>query len=299
MQKLKNAIINSFHSSTLNLLAIKPKSVVSFDSHLDIDEGSKRFLEMLFNLTFPLRGAFLRNYVHSLLRRGLPNTPLYLIVPRTAFECNNVQRSRDSQEVIKKELNKVISDDEALEEANAIALDLLKGLGIHLFLSPPKNLKYLSEKVDKFSTVIDVDVDYMEEFQKVCYSKAPQFIDVPGHRHLGHLSDVTKTIDRIRPDLVLVSEMRLEQIKGQKPPFANLIDFLKSRGYEIEYGEIVESDEAAFEALKIFDRFQNEVMPGARHKIATSGWKDFEAVFDDLCVPLKQLLEEKRYTSEN
>lgn len=278
---------------------MKPKSIISFDSHLDIDDGSKRFIELLFKLPFPLRGAFLRNYVHSLLRRGLPKVPLYLVTPSSAFECNNVQRSRHFQEGIKKELNKVISDEEALEQANETVLELLRGIGIHLFLSPPKNLKYLSEKVDKFTTVVDIDVDYMEEFQKFCYSKAPQFVDIPEQRHLGHLTDVTKMIDRIRPSLVLISEAKLDQIENSKYPLAHLIDFLKSHEYKIENGELVESDESAFDALRKFERFQTEFMPSARQKIAMAGWKEFDVVFDDLCVPLQQLQDEENLSTQN
>jgi hypothetical protein len=263
---------------------MNPKSIVSFDSHLDISWASKEFVGELFNLPFLLKAAFLRAYVHFLLRRVLPNVPLYLVIPTSAYQCQIQAKSREFEEV---------SGKEPPTDATKATADMLNDLGIKLFLSPPKNMKYLYEKVNKHTTVIDIDVDYMQEFQSVCYTKAPQFTDMPEQTHLGKINDVLRTINKIRPDLVLISEAKLDQIKNFKPPLGQIIDFLKRQGYKIELGELASSDKEALKALMKVENFEKEVMAQKRKRIIQSEGKNYEIVDKELRNSLKQLVKKK------
>ena len=64
-------------------------------------------------------------------------------------------------------------------------------LGLKLFFCPPRSINYLFEKVKRYSTIIDFDVDYCEEFQDYCYTKAPKVLRDDGSiSKIGSLTDV-------------------------------------------------------------------------------------------------------------
>jgi len=257
----KRVVINSFHSSSLPiLLEDEPKSIISFDSHLDVFFGGDReFLKAVFDLPLLIRGAILRSNIHALIKRALPQVPTYLVVPQSCF------------------VSKAYMDAKAVEKINGrkrplqlivdFTKDYLEALGIKLFLSPPRNLKYLFKRVRKRTTAIDLDVDYMEEFQSTCYTNAPRLVlENEDLTKLGSLDDIMKVVNKINPNLILISELTLSQIEHPESSFSRLIKFLENRGYEIEFGEITDSDKMAQEAIRKAEEFSETILPAIQKK---------------------------------
>ncbi len=281
---LKRVLINSFHSGSLNLVAMKPKAIISFDSHMDVCWASERVLNEIFNLPFNLREAFLRAYIHYLLKKALPKVPFYLVVPYSAFKCEVDQRSKGIEDYI---------GQVPFEKMAQLTYGMVKDLGIELLLSPPESLKSLYEKVEKHTTVLDIDVDYMEEFQNFCYSKAPQYKDMPEERHLGKLIDIIRVVNKIQPNLIVISEAKLDQVIGNKPPMDQLIVFLKNQGYKIENAQIIDNDNNALDVLKKVETFDNEFLSKRRREIleksSEKGKLDFGIGDNEICLALKNL----------
>lgn len=266
----------------------EPKSIISFDSHLYIYfSGGPKFLTELLNIPFPLGEAFLRTNVHAILKRALRDVPLFLVVPETCF----INHAHSMVENAKKISGAEMTFQSYLDYADHY---IRKMLGIRLFLSPPKNIKYLYEDVSKHSTV--VDVDYMQEFQNVCYSKAPQLmLDSDEVTRLGTLNEVIKTINKVRPQLVLISEVRLDQITDLKPPLKQLVEFLRNQGYLIEKGELVDSDKTAFQSIKLSEEFTNEILPSIQKKrlLEKISLESLNASDSETCKALRRFLKEK------
>lgn len=170
MRTKKIVIVNSFHTSSLKLLYDRPDTIVSFDGHLDISYGGgNRYLKHTLSLPFPLWAVLLRANIHGLLRRGLPGVPIYLVVPETCYLNKIHADTRDASAIGETS----ISEQQVRDFSDKWIEEFLK---IKLFLSPPKNLKHLFRKIRKHTTVFDIDVDYMQEFQDVCYTRAPRVV---------------------------------------------------------------------------------------------------------------------------
>jgi hypothetical protein len=200
-----------------------------------------RTSSVLNKLSFADRSAFLRVCIHSLLALKLQNASVNIVTPLGCFQ------------------NRAQLDGEALEQNGVdmgnfveTRLDFLKRvMHLQVFLSPPRDISFVLKKLPKHKTVFDVDIDYFEEFQDVCYSRAPRILAPDGIiSRLGSLNDLKRAISDLHPDRILLSEVKLSQIKPFSEPFSLLIDFLKNKGYEIEFGDLCKSDKIAEAAIK-------------------------------------------------
>jgi hypothetical protein len=267
----KVALISSFHSYSLMLADLKPKAILSFDSHIDdYFNGGEESYRAIGELPFPIRSMFLRVSVHNMLGRTntLRGVPIYLIIPKGCFE------------------NRVYCDDLILKERGMDVGDVFEAkksfteriLGIKLFFHPPRDLDYLLRKIKKHTTAVDFDVDYFEEFQDYCYTKAPKFIYEDGSiSKVGALNDFYKIINHICPNTVIISEVKVSQIKSSTGPFSRIIDFLKDKRYEIRFDELVESDEVAEKWMKKQEDFINLELKKAKDNfLLTSSQSDKE-----------------------
>lgn len=142
-----------------------------------------------------------------------------------------------------------------------------KILKTKLFFCPPRNIKHLFKKVRKHETAVDIDVDYMTEFQETCYTKAPrvelQGVDITS---LGSINTITKAIQRIRPRIITISEIELSHIESSGPPIENLFKWLESKGFQIEIGELVENDDQAIQAIEKEENFHKRILPSVMKK---------------------------------
>ncbi len=229
----KRVIISSFHSYSSEIIDWKPPAILSFDSHVDdyfIVAGKTS--KVLNRLPFADRSAFLRVCIHSLLAIKLREASINLVIPWGCFQ-NRAQRDGDAFE------QRGVDMVDYLETK----LDFLKRImHLNVFLCPPREIGFVLKKLPKHTTVFDVDIDYFEEFQDFCYSRAPK-IGLPDGSisNLGSLNDLKRAVSDLRPDRILISEIRLSQIKPFGKPFSDLIDFLKNKGYSIEFGELCRS----------------------------------------------------------
>lgn len=238
----KHAVITSFHSYSTKIIEWEPPAVLSFDSHVDdsmIVEGKSP--KVINRLPFADRSAFLRVCVHNTLAISAPNDSVHIVIPEGCF------RSR-----IYGEWERIEKRDPIFDKYFEAKLEILeKVLHLKIFFSPPQNISYILKKVPKHTTVLDVDVDYFEEFQNSCYTKAPKFQYSDGSiSKNGSLNDFYRAVKHIHPEKIIISEIKLSQIKKPTMSFSQMLEFLKNTGYSVEYDELVESDEIAEDALR-------------------------------------------------
>lgn len=275
-------MITSFHSYSLTLADEKLDAIISFDSHVDdYFGGGERSLEAINELPFPERESFWRVCVHNLLRRShaLRDTPLYLVIPRGCFENRAYTDS-------------MVMDGFGLQFSGSpveARIDYLNRiLGIRLFFCPPRKIEHLLDKVKKYHTALDVDIDYFDEFQEICYTKAPRMQDGNTLSRLGSLNDLFRTVRHVRPTFIIVSEVKLSQIKQPRPPFSQLLDFLKKQGYEIEYNELVGSDEMAESVIQKQKDFSLNFLNPLRNKLLAHSSQTSEEFIHSLEVADKE-----------
>ena len=108
---------------------------------------------------------FLRTCIHSIVAINLKGSvPLFLVIPEGSF------------------LSGTLVDERHLRQANVetegfsqIVLDSLSDFyKIKPIFCPPNDISRIFKKVPRHTTILDLDVDYLEEFQAHCYSKAPK-----------------------------------------------------------------------------------------------------------------------------
>ena len=247
---------------------MEPTAVISFDSHIDdnlmrddlgVLEKSQEAVE---SLSFTDRSVFNRVSVHSLLglSKKIQHIPKYVVMPHGSCIDKLVMGGRTLE-------NLDYLQDNVVEKFKALTE---KMSGLRIFFSPPRDLKYLFKKVQKHSTVVDFDIDYFEELQNYCYTKAPKLHYNNGTTSkIGSVKDFFKTINHVLPDTVILSEIRRAQIKNPSLPFLKMLNFLRDKGYEIEYQDLVESDKIANDAISKHSRFL-EKLGNVRKRLISS-----------------------------
>jgi hypothetical protein len=226
---------------------MKPKGILFFDSHLDIQVLMKtKTSDAIDNLRFAEKAAFLRTCIHSTVAFSLHGIPLYLLIPEGCFKSANSLYEYRFQDL------NIQADDFSEARINW----LLNVLKIKPIFCPPKDISLVFKKVPRHTTVIDLDVDYLEEFQPFCYTKAPRFRYLDGIiSKLGTLNDFFRAVKNIRPNNIIISEIKLSQIKAPSSPFLELLDFLKKQEYTIKFESLVKSDQEAETAIKKHEEY--------------------------------------------
>jgi len=255
----KTVILSSFHSQSIDYLPeYSPEAIVSFDSHLDDHmSGGQKVSEVFKKIPILDRDALERASVQWKLRLYFPKTPRYLVIPGSCY-LNDLYVTARNLGVGEPEAN--------MKFVEKRKKDLLKNLfGTQVFHSPPRNIKSLLKSVCKYTTAFDIDVDYMREFQDSCFTVAPKLeIDDVDCTSLGSLDIVKQAIHRVKPKIIVISEITPSKVEANIGHVKELFDWLKRRGYEIESGELIETDEEAFKVIKKADYFTGVVLPHTR-----------------------------------
>jgi hypothetical protein len=244
-------IIHSIHSqvpSTIRNLKRRFELVVSLDSHLDVSLGGD-------DMVYPkdLRMIARRTGAHTSIRELLSEEnkgggDLVIAIPIDML----TEHAADVEANLPRQLR--FADADASRES---VVDFLKSQrGIQIFQSPPRNLRTLMPSVRRASSwMLDVDVDYMEEMQKECYTRI--FGAKPGV--LQSMREVTTFIRLSKPETITVSEVKLAALRDPGSRFSAFLSALKEMGYEVEEGEIAGSDEEVIRGMAVCKEFYTKV----------------------------------------
>jgi hypothetical protein len=246
------AIVHSIHSQvpeTVSKIRERLDTIVSLDSHLDVSMGGDGSI-------YPpgLRIIVARTGAHSALRnategvRGKRNYPeLVVVIP----EAMLARHATDVESKLPRSLR--ISDQ---EKSIASSIDFLaETMGIGVYRSPPSTLNGLVRRVEEKRWLLDVDVDYMQEMQKECYTR----IINPAPGVLQSVSHVVEFIRRSRPETITISEAKVAAIQDKKSNFSAFIEELKAAGYQIEERGIFPNDREVVRAISVCREFYRKV----------------------------------------
>jgi len=247
--------VNSFHSSSINyIFEYSPDTVVSLDSHLDtfFFGRTNKLLNAIEKMPSKIRDAILRPSTHALMRRIMPDIEIFLAIPWSSIWSNSVGKYKHALKAVGLEGGNSAPKD-AVEFQKKFIKEILK---MELCISPPTNLKVLADNVKARNLVIDIDVDYMTEFQDECYTSAPR-LEIEG-TEVTKLSSINKVIKFIRltkPELITVSEVKLDSLRKTNSVTDRFLKRLGAIRYKVEYGNLVSSDNEAYSLIKAHEDF--------------------------------------------
>src|SRR6266849_5466771 len=222
------AIIHSIHSQvpgTVSELGGRLQAIISMDSHLDVSLGGDGSI-------YPgvLRTIVGRTSAHSVLRHTTGVSKVVVVVP----EAMLARHAMDIESKLPRSLR--VSD---LEESISSSVDFLaETMGIEVYPSPPRALMGLVRRVKNTQWLLDVDVDYMQEMQKECYTR----IINPAPGVLQSMSRVVEFIRKSRPETITISEAKVAAVRDPKSNFSAFIAELKAAGYQIDERGIFAND---------------------------------------------------------
>jgi hypothetical protein len=252
------AIIHSIHSQvpqTVAGLGVRLDFIVSMDSHLDVSLGGD---DSIYPEELKIIAA--RTGAHSALRnitggvsalkggRHGSAPEVVAVVP----EAMLARHAMDVESKLPRSLR--VSDP---EESIASAVDFLAGtMGIEVYASPPRPLQELVRRVGRAgSWLLDVDVDYMEEMQRECYTR----IINPAPGVLQSASRVLEFVRRSRPETITISEAKVAAIRDPKSAFSAFVGELRAAGYEVEERGVYASDAEVVRGISVCKEFYRTV----------------------------------------
>ena len=142
------------------------------------------------------------------------------------------------------------------EESISSSVDFLaETMGIEVYPSPPRTLRGLVRRLEETRWLLDVDVDYMQEMQKECYT---QIIN-PAPGVLQSMARVIEYIQKSRPETITISEAKVAAIRDSESNFSAFIGALKAAGYQIEERGIFASDAEVVRAIAVCKEFYRTV----------------------------------------
>jgi len=253
------AIIHSIHSQvpeTVSGLGKRFDAIVSMDSHLDVSLGGDDSI-------YPeeLRIIAARTGAHSALRNitgglsalegsrpGGDAPEVIAVVP----EAMLARHAMDIESKLPRSLR--VSDQ---DESIASSVDFLAGtMGIEVYPSPPKALQGLVRRMGRAgSWLLDVDVDYMQEMQRECYTR----IINPGPGVLQSVSRVVEFIRKSKPETITISEAKVAAIRDGRSAFSAFLDELRAEGYEVEERGVYASDAEVVRGISVCREFYRTV----------------------------------------
>ena len=260
----KQVFLNSFHSHSIPILEeYSPEAIISFDSHLDdfLECGPKTF-EILDKLEEEDRDALLRSCVQYFFGNIFRDIPKYLVIPESCYFCDIVNTAS------KIESSKPKEDFEYVLNFKEQVFD--KVFKTSVFRSPPKSIKKLIKKVANSKPVIDLDLDYVYEFKDYCFTQPPRLDGNQDNPSIfGSLYAVTKVIQKVKPQLIILSEVFPSAINDSTGPVKSFLNWLEKRGYSVEMGTLFEKDEEGIMAMKKADCFYSIIIPKAMDNVET------------------------------
>ncbi|MDA4125319.1 MAG: hypothetical protein OK438_07755 [Thaumarchaeota archaeon] len=253
------AIIHSIHSqvpATIKKLGHPVDTIVSLDSHLDVSLGGDEKL-------YPkkLRSIAARTGAHTAFRR-IPEGPR---IPKRRTQTNRFQPrfiiaiphlmlARHAADV-ESRLPASLRLGDQRESIASVAEFLERTLGIELYESPPRPLSGLALGLKAGPWVLDLDVDYIQEMQKECYTQ----IRGAGPGVLQSMSSVVRFIRESRPETITLSEARISAIRDPGSNFSNLIARLAAMGYEMEEDGVYSDDAEVLRGIAVCKEFYQTV----------------------------------------
>ena len=146
------------------------------------------------------------------------------------------------------------------EESIRSCLDFLgRTMGIGVYQSPPESLQKLARRISKAeSWLLDIDVDYVHEMQRECYTR----IFNPGLGVLQSMTHVMDFIERSKPEVITLSEARVSAIRDARSNFSTFMKKLRRMGYQIEEGDIFASDVDVIKGIAVCREFYRTVSNG-------------------------------------
>ncbi|HVB95040.1 MAG TPA: hypothetical protein VND41_00375 [Nitrososphaerales archaeon] len=253
------AIIHSIHSQvpeTVSGLGERFDAVVSMDSHLDVSLGGDDSI-------YPreLRIIAARTGAHSALRNiagglsALKGRPPEGDAPEVIVVVPEAMLARHAMDIESKLPRSLRVSDQ--DESIASAVDFLaETMGIEVYPSPPRALRGLVRRVERTgSWLLDVDVDYMQEMQKECYTR----IINPGPGVLQSMSRVIEFIQDSKPEIITISEAKVAAIRDGKSAFSAFIEELEAEGYKIEERGVFANDAEVVRAISVCKEFYRTV----------------------------------------
>jgi hypothetical protein len=226
-------IVSSFHSSSVKYIEdCDPEALISLDSHADtvLCGVTGKLMAIAESMPKNLRDAVLRPSTHTLMRRHMPSSRIFVVTPLTCLISATLGEHKLSLE---------INSDRIIDAST----------------SPPNSLKKLAEEVRGQTTVIDIDVDYMADCQGECYTMAPGLeikdgkVVRPRKSDLGSPDKVLKLIKLTKPAVITLSEAKLSALRKSDSFTAKFLRMLQGLHYGIEYGALLSSDEEAFDLM--------------------------------------------------
>jgi len=238
--------------------------VVALDSHLDVFWGIKDVIE---SMPIQVRLAAGRASAHTLIRRVFGDLPIMLriegIPPDSLAEMILVAPRISLINHIMQNIAPYTTPVHMPNPLKGFLSYITNVLGIKVFTSPPKNLLKLADTMRKAEyTVLDLDVDYLQEFQAECYT--PVEYAKPGQ--LGWTLRTLKLIRKTKPPIITISEAKITAIKEAKSNFSKLTSRLRNLGYKIEYKLAFDNDTEAERLIKIYKEFNEEVQKPLERK---------------------------------
>jgi len=235
--------------------------LVSLDAHIDDHFGVGESIE-----AFPdrIKLAALRASAHAELRYCMGKYPplrgpndfapdMVLVLSRTSLITHVA--------TIENMLEESGAANDSLEESLPLSYErfLKDVLGIEMYLFPPRDLMKLSKRTEITDFwLLDVDVDYMNDMQGECYTPMKK----AGPGDLGWSGQVLRFIRKCKPDVITISEAKVEAIRNQNSAFSRFTARLSSNGYKLEESDIFESDKEAEDRLSLYQEFYEKVQKG-------------------------------------
>jgi len=245
------AIIDSIHSQVPNSIANLHRrfdAVVSLDSHLDVSLGGDDHI-------YPkeLQMIARRTGAHTAIRQLFgPRPPSKTRVIVAIPEMMLVRHAEDTESNLPPNLR--VRDRDA--SVASVVKFLSRQRGIEIFQSPPESLSDLSPMlVAPGAWLLDIDVDYMQEMQRECYTR----IINPKPGVLQSMSQVLEFVRRSKPQIITISEAKVSAIRDEKSAFSGFVTELKSIGYSFEEGEIATTDAEVIRGISVCKEFYRTV----------------------------------------
>lgn len=255
------AIVHSVHSQvpeTIRELRTAPKVIVSMDSHLDVSRGGDDSL-------YPdeLRVIARRTGAHTALVRTdlafLPDGRSSATSRRRLIAVISEAMLAAHAADIESQLPRNLRIRDQRESISSCVEFLRSEMGIEVHPSPPKPLNDLAVRSERFGNwLLDIDLDYMLETQKECYTS----IEAP---RPGELQPAAKVLDFIKitlPETITLSEAKVSALRDPRSEASTFIDGLRDAGYAIEERGLFESDAEVVRGIQVCNEFYVTVSRG-------------------------------------
>jgi hypothetical protein len=245
------AIIHSIHSQvprTIRELDHTLNAIISLDSHLDVSLGGD-------DRIYPreLRMIARRTGAHTEFRRILGARPaskgsLLVAIPERMLSKHAMDMESN--------LPRLLRVHDPGESLTSVVNFMENERGIEVFQSPPKSLLKLVSFVGRAEPwILDIDVDYMHEMQRECYTR----IINPEPDVLQSMARVVEFVRRSKPEVITLSEAKLSAIRNRESKFSTFVGRLQTLGYEIEEGDVVSSDADVLRGISVCKEFYRSV----------------------------------------